>query len=89
MIRSIIIIIRNLAQVQVILGYRFSEFENLELALTAASTDEANHNGNRRMAQMGEKLIEFLLAEAVYAAGASRGKLYILSPHTSLLTSSS
>ena len=43
-------IIRNLAQVQVILGYRFLEFENLELVLTAAGADEANHDGNRRIA---------------------------------------
>ncbi|KAI4219267.1 MAG: hypothetical protein L6R40_008729 [Gallowayella cf. fulva] len=51
MIQSIIMIMRNdLAQVQTILDYRFSEFENLELALTAAGADEANHNGNRRMA---------------------------------------
>lgn len=78
MIQSIIMIMRNdLAQVQNILDYRFSEFENLELALTAAGADEANHDGNRRMAQMGEKLIEFLLAEAAYAAGASRGALCI------------
>ncbi|CAO1601908.1 hypothetical protein XANCAGTX0491_005546 [Xanthoria calcicola] len=69
-------IMRNdLAQVQNILDYRFSEFENLELALTAAGADEANHDGNRRMAQMGEKLIEFLLAEAAYAAGASRAHI--------------
>ncbi|KAL8634913.1 MAG: hypothetical protein Q9226_009413 [Calogaya cf. arnoldii] len=69
-------IMRNdLAQVQIILDYRFSQFDNLELALTAAGADEGNHDGNRRMAQMGEKLIEFLLAEAAYAAGASRGLL--------------
>ncbi len=72
-------IMRNIAQVQIILGYRFSDFENLELALTAAGADEANHDGNRRMAQMGEKLIEFLLAEAAYAAGASRGELCVSS----------
>ncbi|KAL9594966.1 MAG: hypothetical protein Q9179_005172 [Wetmoreana sp. 5 TL-2023] len=66
-------IMRNdLTQLQNILDYRFSDFDNLELALTAAGADEGNHDGNRRMAQMGEKLIEFLLAEAAYAAGASR-----------------
>ncbi|KAL8706066.1 MAG: hypothetical protein Q9201_000859 [Fulgogasparrea decipioides] len=65
----------DLAKVQNILDYRFSDFGNLELALTAAGADEGNHDGNRRMAQMGELLIKFLLADSAYAAGASRADI--------------
>lgn len=67
----------DLAQLQSILGYQFTNYDKLELALTAAGADEKNHDGNRGMAQMGEKLIGLLLAEIVYEAGGSKGELCV------------
>ncbi|KAI4190099.1 MAG: hypothetical protein L6R41_001018 [Letrouitia leprolyta] len=65
----------DLAQLQSILGYQFTNYDKLELALTAAGADEKNHDGNRGMAQMGEKLIGLLLAEIVYEAGGSKAEI--------------
>lgn len=64
----------GLTEVQAILEYNFTSIELLVRALTAAGADEKIYDGNRRMAQLGESLIELLLAENAYAAGFSRGK---------------
>ncbi|KAL2037607.1 hypothetical protein N7G274_009720 [Stereocaulon virgatum] len=42
------------------------------LALTAAGADDKVYDGNRKMAQLGEALIELLLAENAFTAGCSR-----------------
>lgn len=66
--------IRGLAEVQDIVEYRFRSISLLMLALTAAGADDKIYDGNRKMAQLGESLIELLLAENAFTAGCSRGE---------------
>ena len=65
--------IRGLTEVQDIVGYKFRSISLLLLALTAAGADDRIYDGNRKMAQLGESLIELLLAENAFTAGRSRG----------------
>ena len=66
--------IRGLTEVQDIVQYRFRSISLLLLALTAAGADDRIYDGNRKMAQLGESLIELLLAENAFTAGCSRGE---------------
>lgn len=66
--------IRGLTEVQDIVNYKFRSISLLLLALTAAGADDRIYDGNRKMAQLGESLIELLLAENAFMAGCSRGK---------------
>lgn len=63
-------------EVQNIIDYSFRSISFLVLALTAAGADEGNHDGNRKLAQLGELLIELLLADNAFTAGFSRGEIY-------------
>ena len=78
--------IRGLTEVQEIVKYRFRSISLLLLALTAAGADDRIHDGNRKMAQLGESLIELLLAENAFTAGRSRGKNHPYPWNTHLLT---
>ena len=65
--------LNDLVEVQKIIDYDFKSVDLLELALTAAGADDKNHDGNRKLAQLGESLIEFLLSFNAFIAGFSRG----------------
>ncbi len=77
---------RGLAEVQDVVEYRFRSISLLVLALTAAGADEKVYDGNRKMAQLGESLIELLLAENAFTAGCSRGENRLRRWGTQLLT---
>ena len=78
--------IRGLTELQDIVEYRFRSISLLLLALTAAGADDRIYDGNRKMAQLGESLIELLLAENAFTAGCSRGETRANPWSTHLLT---
>ena len=61
--------------VQLIIGYNFQRVEYLKLALTAAGADEKNHDGNRKLAQLGESLIESILLDNAYSERSLRSDI--------------
>ncbi|KAL8784950.1 MAG: hypothetical protein Q9195_008838 [Heterodermia aff. obscurata] len=65
-------LVTGLNELQDLLAYRFENISLLMLALTAAGADDKVYDGNRKMAQLGEKLMELLLAENAFSAGNSR-----------------
>ena len=67
----------DLVEVQKIIDYDFKSVNLLELALTAAGADDKNHDDNRKLPQLGESLIEFLLAFKAFIAGFSRGNVIL------------
>ena len=60
---------------QALLEYNFKDLSVLLLALTAVGADETLYDDNRKLAQLGEKLIELLVAENAFSAGHSRGEV--------------
>lgn len=68
--------ITGLTEVQDIIYYNFRSINFLVLALTAAGADESNPDGNRKLAQLGELLIELLIADDAFTVGFSRGEIY-------------
>ena len=76
----------GLAEVQDIVEHRFRSISLLMLALTAAGADNKVYDGNRKMAQLGEYLIELLIAENAFTAGCSRGEDCLRPWNTHLLT---
>lgn len=66
--------IEGLSEVQAIVEYNFRSINLLALALTAAGADDKIYDGNRKMAQLGESLVELLLADDAFTAGCSRGQ---------------
>jgi dsRNA-specific ribonuclease len=63
------------------IGHSFQSKRSLLLqALTAAGAEEDNWDGNRKLAQLGTALTEFLLVYLGYEAQVSRGELLIKSP---------
>ena len=71
---------QGLTEVQALIAYRFQRIGLLMLALTAAGADDQVYDGNRNMAQLGEALIELLLAENAFMAGYSRGEDCVILP---------
>ena len=67
--------VTGLNELQDLLAYRFENISLVMLALTAAGADDKVYDGNRKMAQLGEKLMELLLAENAFSAGYSRGEV--------------
>ena len=65
----------GLHEVQALLEYNFKDLGVLLLALTAADADGTLDDDNRKLAQLGEKLIELLVAENAFSAGQSRGEV--------------
>jgi len=59
-------------EVQGIVGYNYSHANLVVQALTAAGADEANYDGNRKLAQLGESLIQFVLVNDSF--GSPRGE---------------
>jgi hypothetical protein len=58
-----------------IVGYRFrSRHADLLKALTAAGAVEEDWDGNRKLAQLGTALSEFLLNYLAFEAGMTRGE---------------
>lgn len=80
------VMIRGLAEVQDIIEYRFRSISLLMLALTVVGADDKIYDGNRKMAQLGELLIELLLVDSAFAAGCSRGENRLRPWSTLLLT---
>jgi len=58
-----------------IIGYPFKNNGLITLALTAAGAEELNHDGNRKLALFGEKLLQFLISWSGFQNGATRGKV--------------
>lgn len=63
----------DVRQVQDIIGYRFKSSYRLVEALTAAGADEDNYDGNRKLAQLGESVIQTVVLNDAYTAGDTRG----------------
>ncbi|KAH8621356.1 hypothetical protein IG631_23991 [Alternaria alternata] len=61
--------------IEKIVGYEFrSRHDDLQKALRAAGAVEEDWNGNRKLAQLGTALSEFLLNYLAFEAGVTRGK---------------
>jgi hypothetical protein len=61
--------------VENIIGYKYrSRRDDLFKALTAAGAVEGDWDGNRKLAQLGTALSEFLLNYLAFEAGVTRGK---------------
>jgi hypothetical protein len=61
--------------IEEIVGYKFrSRHADLLKALTAAGAVEEDWDGNRKLAQLGTALSEFLLNYLAFEAGITRGK---------------
>ena len=61
--------------VEQVIGYSFRTKAYLVQALTAAGVDEHNHDGNRKLGQLGEALTGLFLLNDAFRAEASRGKV--------------
>jgi len=58
-----------------IVGYKFrSRHDDLHKALRAAGAVEEDWDGNRKLAQLGTALSEFLLNYLAFEAGVTRGE---------------
>lgn len=67
----------QLRKLQADMGYEFADIDQLRQALTAADAVEENHDGNRRLAQLGDTMIQGVLVDKAYTEGASRSKISI------------
>lgn len=67
--------IEHAKQVQVAIDYSFRSEDLLLEALTAAGAVEDKYDGNRRLAQLGSALVEFLLVLIGYETRFTRGKV--------------
>jgi len=76
----------QLRRLQDIIEYNFTRIEYLEEALTAAGADEDNYDGNRKLSQLGELLIQCVLLFTAHTGGASRSEFRSRSPASSMLT---
>jgi dsRNA-specific ribonuclease len=63
-----------LCRLQVKIGHPFTTIELLEQALTAAGAEEENYDGNRKLAQMGEILLECVVVDKALTEGWSRSR---------------
>ena len=70
--------------VEDIIGYRFKEKRHIASALTSAGAEEENYDGNRKLANLGTALIQFISVYIGFEANATRSKhslfIYTLSP---------
>ena len=64
----------SISRIQRAIGYQFKQVSRLTLALTAAGAEETNYDGNRKLAQLGEVLIESALVDKAYSEGSSRSQ---------------
>lgn len=54
-------------------GRKFHDRALLRKSMTAPDTEEANYEGHRHFAQIGESLMEFILAHGASQMGLTRG----------------
>jgi dsRNA-specific ribonuclease len=64
----------HIALVEGILRYEFREKLLLAQALTAAGAEQENYDGNRKLAQLGTALIDFLSVYVGFEARVTRGE---------------
>lgn len=57
-----------------IIRYNFVSKRFIHQALTAAGAENENHDGNRKLSQIGASLVDTILALIVYGTNASRGE---------------
>ena len=62
------------SRVQRAIDYQFTQVTTLTQALTAAGAEDTNYEGNRKLAQLGEALIESALIDKAYSEGSSRSQ---------------
>jgi hypothetical protein len=63
----------HIRHVEKVIGYTFNSTDYLVQALTAAGVDdENNHDGNRKMSQLGESREWIVILDNAIATGASR-----------------
>jgi dsRNA-specific ribonuclease len=68
----------DIRRVEHYIGYPFKDRDYLKQALTAAGADEDNHDGNRKLAQLGKTVTELALTFIGYETTGDRGKHNIL-----------
>ena len=66
-----------MAKVERVIGYEFGSKDLLKLSLTAAGADSENHDGNRRLAQLGQFVLQLAVADEGFEMTNSRGKLVL------------
>lgn len=59
--------------VEMAVGYEFTVKSHLKLALTSAGAEEDNHDGNRKLALIGEAAAQLAAVNSGYEKAASRG----------------
>ncbi len=70
--------IADMVKVEQIIGYDFGKKDFLKLSLTAAGADPGNHDGNRKLAQLGQSALQLAVADEGYEVSNSRGKLTLI-----------
>lgn len=58
------------------LGYQFTNRELVRLSLTAAGAESSNHDGNRRLALVGQAIINLVVIYDGYGDLLSRGRYF-------------
>ncbi|KAK3175419.1 hypothetical protein K4F52_010285, partial [Lecanicillium sp. MT-2017a] len=66
-------------KVEQTIGYQFRNPELLKSALTAAGADPNNRDGNRKLAQLGQSVLELAIADEVFDMSHSREEMCTLS----------
>jgi dsRNA-specific ribonuclease len=61
-------------RLQLKIGYNFRNISHLEQALTAAGAEEENYDGNRKLAQLGEAVMQCIGVDKALAEGGSRSR---------------
>jgi dsRNA-specific ribonuclease len=65
---------QNVRFVEERIGYVFVDKDTLRRALIAAGAEEENPDGNRKLANVGTSLVEFLTIYIGFEAGTTRGR---------------
>jgi len=63
----------KLTFIEDLIHYVFRSRDLLELALTAAGAEENNHDGNRKLGQLGVSLLEFFSVLVGFKSNRTRG----------------
>jgi len=64
----------HVAQVEMIIDHHFRSKNHLREALTAAGSEDDNHDGNRRLAHVGDNSIRYTLSLVAYEVFTSRSR---------------
>lgn len=65
----------NVRKAESIIGHTFVVKRYIHDALTAAGAEEENYEGNRKLSQVGDSLIDAILASIIYGTNATRGEI--------------